>query len=130
MNTTLERQMVAVKTKIEETETKLDALKAERDKLEEQILEQWMPNGLNQVKIDGRTVYLRTDRYAKVEDRAAAIRLLKRSRHGRNIVQEGYNHNTLSAVVRQLIDERGELPAAWKGVIGVSEVHRIGVRNS
>ena len=80
MNTTLEKQLIDLHDKISEAEDKLKALKADRQRVADQIIEAWQTAGLNQVKVAGRTVYLRTDRYAQVADKDAALRLLKRSR--------------------------------------------------
>ena len=127
MNTTLEKQLIDLHDKISEAEDKLKALKSERQRVADQIIEAWQTAGLNQVKVAGRTVYLRTDRYAQVADKDAALRLLKRSPLARGVVQEAYNANTLSALVRNLRDERGALPDTWQGVIGVAERYDVRV---
>jgi hypothetical protein len=43
------------------------------------------------------------------------------------VVEERYNANTLSALVRNLLDERGALPDTWQGVIGVAERYDVRV---
>ena len=127
MNTQLEKQLIDLHDQIAAEEDKLKALKAERARVADQIIEAWQTAGLNKVKVDGRTVYLRTDRYAQVADKDAALRLLKRSPLARGVVQEAYNSNTLSALVRNLLDERGALPDTWQGVIGVAERYDVRV---
>ena len=127
MNTTLERQLIDLHDQIAAEEDKLKALKAERQRVADEIIEKWQGMGLNRVGVDGRTVYLRTDRYAQVADKEAALRLLKRSPLARGVVQEAYNSNTLSALVRNLLDERGALPDTWQGVIGVAERYDVRV---
>ena len=130
MDTTKEQELIALHDRIAEANDNLDMLKARRAELVEQILDAWGEAGLDRVHVNGRTVYLRTDRYAKVEDKQAAIKLLKLSSLGRGIVQETYNSNTLSALVRELLDERGGLPVTWEGVISYSEKSDVRVLKS
>lgn len=130
MDTSKEQELISLHDRIAEANDNLDMLKARRAELVEQILDAWGEAGLDRVDVNGRIVYLRTDRYAKVEDKQAAIKLLKRSSLGRGIVQETYNSNTLSALVRELLDERGGLPATWEGVISYSEKSDVRVLKS
>lgn len=127
---TATEQLIARIMEIDEARAHLDgelgALMDERARLEASALEILLtdhPGGQFSIKFNGRTASVRRDVYAKFRPgmgRAQVIAALKNSEFA-DIVQENYNANTLSALVREH-DKNGEpLPEVLAGVVEPSE---------
>lgn len=105
-------------------------MKEQRDASEQALLNEWAVEGLDSVKLDGRTLFIRCDTYASFpQGKESAVQLLKSGDHA-DVVQETVNSNTASALVRELVAEGGALPAAWAGVIEAGERYSVGVRKA
>lgn len=102
--------------------------KMERDEIEERLREHFIDQGVQNMKVNGVTVYLYSQKWAGVqrddedrrtatdEERERAIQALRDAGLGW-MVKEDFNTQTLSAWVREL----DELPPEFEGAINVTE---------
>lgn len=107
-------------------------LTAEADALERQLIEQYAEEGVQNIRVDGSTVYLERKVYAQKEkgpdgevvETSAVTEALIAAGLG-DFVTPTYNVNTLSAYLREL-DEQGEpLPEALVGLVRPAEVFKL-----
>ena len=125
-----ERRMVEIDGQIKKLEANLKALKQEKARLTEIILDYWLEAGVNKMTIDGNTMYCHTRTFAVTpKGREAAIEILKQSEHA-DIVREDVNMQTLAALVRELNETTGSLPPEWEGVIEIGGEMSIKIRKS
>lgn len=130
MDTEQARQLIRLADRIKELNAELDEIKAEHDALEAKLLDEWATEGITSIKLDDRTLYVSCRTYATFpQGKDAAVEVLKTGDHA-DIVQETVNSNTASALVRELTQDGGELPASWVGIIGVGERYSIGIRKA
>jgi hypothetical protein len=127
-------------------------LKAELEDVEEQITQkidavtdEFVNSGVNNIRIDGRTVYVACDRWPKVKgDKPALVAAMKANGLG-DFVKEDFNTQSLRGVMNEWIrtrmdeltpDERAvfdvndAIPEALRESLGVSEVYSIKSRKS
>jgi len=125
---------------IKALEKKVKDLTASKGKIESRILENFSENGISSIKIDGSTVYLHrqlwagTDRHEDEDDESEEpkIRAIAALRAAgcEDLIKENFNVMTLSAFVRELDQNKEELPAEFEGAIKVAEVFSARVRRS
>lgn len=113
------------------SEAEAEAYKQEANLIEAELIEAFGEAGMQNVNIDGRTIYLHRSTYAQratgidVEDVKAALRAAGAD----DLISETVNHQTLSAYVRELLDDDGPgLPPALDGVLELGERYSIRVR--
>ncbi|MBI9082683.1 MAG: hypothetical protein JEZ11_03740 [Desulfobacterales bacterium] len=96
------------------------------EKLEEAILENLATEGIASIKVNGRTVFVKTRHFAKilVEDRSVAAQAIKDA--GLPFVAENFNANTLSAYIRECAEEGKPLPAEFEGIIKADSKQSLG----
>lgn len=113
------------------SEAEAEAFKQEANLIEAELVEAFGEAGMQNVNIDGRTIYLHRSTFAQraagvdVEDVKAALRAAGAD----DLISETVNHQTLSAYVRELLDDDGPgLPPALDGVLELGERYSIRVR--
>jgi hypothetical protein len=105
MNMEQIKEFVALENRKRELDSELKAIAARLDNLEQALVPQFLNDGVNSLKIDGRVVYLAEDIYAgPLNDRAEVIAALKKSDLGQ-YVSENYNTQSLKAFVREVAQE-------------------------
>ncbi len=142
MNAEQLREFVALEKQKQALDAELRAIKQRLEALEEQLVPQFLADGVVSMKIDGRTVYLAQEIYASpVRDRQEVVEALKASELGQ-YVAENYNSNSLKAFVREIADEvrlqceqqqrlftedevRAALPAPLAQTLKISFVHAL-----
>ena len=132
MDADVVRRYTTLRQRERERKAEAGALKEEADALEQEILEQFAAEGIDSVRIDGKTVYLHRTLWARTEkdvDREAVCGALQEIGLG-HFVSETYNANTLSAWMRDLDREGEELPTELKGLVKGEEVYQVRVRTS
>jgi len=125
---------------IKELEARVKGWKSDKAKIEKRILENFSETGISSIKIDGSTVYLHrqlwagTDRHEDEDDESEEpkIRAIAALRAAgcEDLIKENFNVMTLSAFVRELDQNKEELPAEFEGAIKVAEVYSARVRRS
>lgn len=120
-----------VDSEIKGLEAKLKSLKARRGLLEEILLDFFAENAVSHINVGGKTVFTHRQIWAKpLYSREAVASALRESGY-ETMVTEGFNSNTLSAMLRER-EEAGEpvIPPELEGIIDFSEVYSIRARKS
>jgi hypothetical protein len=127
-------------------------LKADLEDVEEQIAQkidavtdEFINSGVNNIRIDGRTVYVACDRWPKVKgDKSVLVAAMKANSLG-DFVKEDFNTQSLRGVMnewihtrmneltpeeRAVFDVNDAIPEALRDSLGVSEVYSIKSRKS
>lgn len=112
-----------------ELKDEADRVNKEIAVLEEGILKDFEEAGMNSCRVNGLTVFLHAQTWAKARDGdyARACRALEAEGLG-DMVQPRFNTNTLSAWVRERQAGGEELPEGLKDSIEVSEVFSVRTR--
>lgn len=123
------RRVVALDNRKAELESELDEVKAERARLQEQLIDQMAEKGLQSLNADGRTVYIRREIWASAQD----VSELSEFPATAAFVKPSVNGQTLSAYVRELPrddEDNPIVPEEIKDAVRVSVVHKIGSRKA
>lgn len=106
------------------------AMKEEADRLEQELVEMFSEAGLQNLNVDGKTVYLGRKTFAQwksgmdPEEKRAALRAAGHD----ELISETINANTLAAFVRELVDEGGPgMPPELADLLELGESYRIGI---
>lgn|GEM_PF-1168085 len=117
-----------------------DAAKTARDMIEQKILDELVNSGHQLVKSaeTGRSFFKRIERFYSVpaEQKEQFILLLDQvDADGQPVypqfagmLERNYNAQRLRSRCKEIIDNDGDLPDAFKAVVKVSEVPKLGVR--
>lgn len=110
--------------------TELDEVKAQKAKIETTLIDQFTQNGVQNINVDGSTVYLHDTIYGKAKDKEALAERLKEFGDEWNyLVLESVNSNSLSARIRELDVDEFNNPILPEGLEEVVECgHRVSVR--
>ena len=110
MNTAELKEFVALEEEKSNLKSRLKAIESRLGELDESLTKQFLDDGIQSTRIDGRTVYLHRDIYASAKDGAkdAVVAALKACDLGQ-YVKEDYNANSLKAYVREMVHEAEEL---------------------
>lgn len=129
MNSERLTRFVSIDTEIKDLEARVKMLKTERASLNDAILDDFAESNVESVTIDGKTVFTHRQIWAKsLFSKEAVASALRESGYG-DLVTEGFNTNTLSAILRER-EERGDpvVPPELDGIIGFSEVYSVRAR--
>lgn len=109
----------------------LELAKDELQRAEQAALDAFERAGIQSIKLDGRTTYLRRDLYASTR-KGAKEALIAALRHHElaDLVGETVSGQSLSAYVREREREGDEVPPEIAEHITVAEVFRVGERAS
>lgn len=127
MNMDRLKRFVELKNHQKELDTQIDTIKDELKTLEAAIIEDFATAGIDKITINGQTIFIQKQIWAKVEDKQKAIDMLKASEYYNHYVYETYNVQQISAVIREYIKNGDEIPPEFKDVIGYSETFNIKV---
>lgn len=110
-------------------EEEIDRIKFERRTLEERVMEQWAEAGVQHVRQQGMTVYLRRDVWAGIHEefKTAAPYAFMRADLGHML---SVNSQTLSAYVRELERKGEEAPEEIARLIRTTEQFSIRSRRA
>ena len=112
------KRIIELTDQIRAAKDNIELLEKERGLIEQALLDEWADDGIHSINMAGRNVHVRTDVYALTPNGMGAVAdLLAGSEQYAHIVKPTVNNNTLSAIVRELTADGGELPDNWKGVI-------------
>ena len=138
MDTEKLRRYVELDKRKADLKAELSDINSEMDTLEEVLLTQFEQDGIQNMNIDGRTVYLHRQLWASAEDKdnERATQALKAAGLG-DMVAERFNTQTLSSWVREQValaddddldDLFDALPDEFRGAIKVAERHQLRTR--
>jgi hypothetical protein len=104
VNTPDLKEFVALEDEKADLKTRLKAIENRLGELDTTLTEQFLADGIQSTRIDGRTVYLHRDLYASAKDgdKEAVVAALKSCELGQ-YVKEDYNANSLKAYVREMV---------------------------
>ena len=109
----------------------LKAVNAEIENVDRRLAEAMTLEELQSFSRDGRLFYLKTETYVSptAGARPRLIEWLKENGFG-DIVQETVHHRTLSATVKEMLDEDDELPDGLEQLVNVFEKTTVGLRRA
>ena len=115
---------------IRDLEAEVKRRKDELRRLEDQILETFAQDGIQNMKTAaGQTVYLNREVFARlVGDTKKAHTALRRAGLG-DLIKPAVNAQTLRAYVREKEESEEELPKGLRPYIDVTEIYRLRVRS-
>jgi hypothetical protein len=120
------RELVAIKKEAAEIDARLAILKKRHGELQAQLLDAFADNHLQNLRIDGRTVYLHRQIWAGAPDKAAAHEALIAAGLG-DYAERGFNTNKVSALYREWAANGETPPPELEGVITTGERYSIRV---
>ena len=124
------KEFTELEARKNDLETELARIKARITVLDPIIQDELINNEINQIKVNGRTVFLHKQIWAgsPIEgesiDRDKAIAALLMAGLD-DFVKKGYNTNSLSGYLRECNANGTPLPESFKGVITANEVVKI-----
>lgn len=99
------KEFVALENRKKELDSELKSIAVRLDDLEQALVPQFLEDGVQSMRIDGRVVYIAQDIYpSPASDRAAVVEALKQSELGQ-YVSENFNTQSLKAFVREVAEE-------------------------
>lgn len=125
----LATQFIAAVRECGDMDAELREKKRERDALEQQLLEAFRNEGIQSIRTNDGLAYLRRDLWASLTKSPENLR-------GTSLewlIKDSVNQQTLSATVRELPRDEEDLPILpeeVKELIKVTEVYKVGVRQS
>lgn len=125
--------------KKKELEARKSTVNSQMEKLEPRIMDYFISIGSKKITIEGNTLSTKRELWFKVPEGMTKAKIsarLKKDKLLSKLVEEGFNSNALSAVIREWDDARKNkdkdpiIPKKWQKYIGVSEIVKIAVRKS
>jgi len=110
----------------------LNKVKQEMKEIEEEVLEYFAENGIDNIKVNGLTLYPKSQVWASAKT-DEELKVLIENGHA-DLVEEKVNTHSLSALVREMLEQTEqktleELPE-WTEILNISEKFTIGHRSS
>lgn len=124
-------RLVYLKERKEQLSDLLKKLNAEIEETDRQLAELMVSEEVQTFVRNGKTFYLRNDVYVSpvAERRAELIRWLKEHGLG-DIVQETVHPRTLSATIKEMLEESDDLPDGLFNLVNVFEKTTVGLRRA
>jgi len=115
-----------------ELEAELKSVKGKMSDIEDDILDYFAENGVDQIRVDGVTLYPRSQLWASAKTETE-MKILAEHGH-QDLVEEKVNTHRLSALIREMLQETEnktleELPE-WTEILSISERFKVGYRSS
>ena len=132
------RRYVELDSRKRELKDELKTTNEEMRKLGEQLLNEFEHSGIQNINVDGVTIYIHRQLWAGAKDKPAAIQALKKAGLV-DYVAETFNTQSLSAWVREQValaedddmeDIYDALPPEFRDAINVSERFELRARRS
>lgn len=134
MNTQRARRFIELTSRKRAIDAEKREIQKELDDLETEILDEFADEGIDRISVDGYTIGLRRDiwaRPAKDPDtgetlRDAAVNALRAAGLD-DYVKEDFNVQSLSAYVRELVDNGDPIPDELRDALHVTEGYKVSV---
>lgn len=122
------KRIVAIKNQLDELDAQMRALKAEYDKLEPEVIEYMTSEGIQNLAVDGRTVYVKRQIWASVnKENPFALDILRDNGLG-DFIEEKVNSQRISAYVREFEKEGKEIPSWCLEALNITEKFSVGMQ--
>lgn len=127
----LDDQIDELEQKRSAIEHQIKELKKQIQPYEEQLLQMFAENGVNNIKIHGKTIYIHRQLWARPVDGdyERACKILREIGLD-EYVKETVNVNNISAYVREQDEMGSELPSSFYDAFRVDEVYKVRSRLS
>lgn len=122
----LEAKLVELEIQRRQLESELEEMKKRAAKLQAEILERWLDAGIQNMKIAGRSVYIRHDFYCNKRPEFTQAQICDELvRCGLSeLVTTGYNASALKARVREMA-ENGQVPPELMAMLNFDSVPKV-----
>jgi len=124
LDSELLREFARIDAELDAISFKEKILKKRKAVIDPILQEQFASVGIKYANVIGRTIYSHSQIWAKKEDGVTdddMIAALKAAGYGEIYVNEKVNHQSLSALIREWVDNDESLPKEFEGVIGYTE---------
>lgn len=133
MNTELFRQYLALKDRRATLESEVEEIKDKMLMLTDQIMNELIDNGVDNIKVDGRTIYPKKQLYASASRLTDQLKTELEREGATDLIEEKINGNRLSAFIREYMREKGinelsGLPGWMQTDVSITEKVSLGVR--
>jgi len=115
--------------KKDKLETELKAVKKEIESYQKGLIENLINNNMKKLSVNGKTAYIRSQIWAKINDKQKAIDALIAEGYD-DYVKPTYNSHQVSKLLRELDEREEALPPTFVGVIEPSVKTTLNVINS
>lgn len=112
-----------------ETEKKLKNIKKDLLEKESFLIENLADNDMQRISISGKTLYTKINTFAVISNKLEAISILKQEGYG-DFIKENYSTQAISKLIRDLLEDDGELPEGFKDIITKGTSSKLGVTSS
>lgn len=128
---TLADELAALKDRKKALDDELKAVNARIAEIDEILSSRMLEEELQSFNRNGRTFYVQTKTFASAvpERKAELLAWLKENGYG-DMVTETVNANTLSAWVREQLEESESLPEGLEELVNVYEKTTVGIRKA
>ncbi len=126
------REFAELEKEKKKLEYELEKVKKRISAISPNIMDQFADNGIKNLNVDGRTIFIERKIWAKISDektKEEAIEAIKDAGY-KILVSEGYNSQQLSSLLREFDKNGKDLPEQFKGVIEASEVFKLKSRKA
>ena len=122
------KRIVAIKNELDELDGQMKALKAEYDKLEPEVIEYMSSEGIQNLAVDGRTVYVKRQLWASVNQGNPAALDILRDNGLSDFIEEKVNSNRISSFVREFEKNEEEIPGWCRDALNITEKYSVGMQ--
>lgn len=130
------KRYIEVHDIIVEHEDDIDVLKEEKNLLEQDLIELFSQAGISNIKIEGRTITLSTQYWAKMREnedgrstsREGVVKALRSLGLDDFIILETFSSQKVSSYIRELVEKDQEIPEELAESMVIAPKHTIKVR--
>ena len=116
------KEFAKLTTQKEEFKIELNRIQQRLKDLDEPIQDMLLDNGIDRITIDGRTIFIRSDVWAKVLSSKEEVVTALREAELDEYVVTGFNTQSISAYIREQLASGEPLPKALNGHLTSTEV--------
>jgi hypothetical protein len=131
VDTDLLRKWLALDDRKRQLKADLESVMADLDEINEAVQAQFADNGIDNIRLDGRTVYISCDRWprAKGGDKPALVEALRRNGL-EQYVKEDFNTQSLRGLTNEMIrNYEAELTPERRATFSVNDAIPEGLRD-
>jgi len=103
----------------------LDRTKAELSPISDIVVNHMIDCGIQNIKVSGRTIYTTDEVYVKRDGTMAEANICLKKAGMETFINQGYNHQTLSAFVREKVKNNEPLPKEFGKILTANHVNKV-----